>query len=326
MPQNSERIAIDLNNWKDKTSEEIRQDLASFPIESANLPIEKRVSVVAIKLSSFEKLVNPSSKSPEDIATKKIYGWAEKIKPAIEIWTDSPTPNESEILSGMKSFIDFNPGEIMVWLSPAEKGIYEESRIGIYQVISVNKEKYLFFRSLCGTQDTEQCKGIVTRLLPYSDKEAGIPEFIDPAITRATPIAVEIPGESLIDFLGSKIPDMPLIWEAILKGEDLKMKIKTISVVSELITEESTNQIKETNCFYRQIELGAFLEKELQRKLNISLKSGSCGILYSHLNHFITPILSGATESPSRRHCGKCGKHGYFSPGEICPYSENSQS
>lgn len=327
MPQNKERIAIDLNNWRTKTREQILQDLASFPIESANLPLEQRVNVVALKITSFERLLSPFSQNPEDIATIKIHKWALKSKPNIEIWTDSQDPSEVEIIKAMESFVDFNPGQITVWISPAEKGIYDGSRIGIYQTILVNNEKYLFFRSLCGNQYVKECADIAILFLAHSREKIETAELLNPEVLRATPIILDVPNKSLIKFLGSFIKT-PATWEAILKAEDIKMKIKTFKVAYELISDGTFQQIQQANEFYQQVQIGTQLERELQEKLNITLKSGSCGILYSSINtNPLAPILGISTlnsEGGRRKHCGKCGKHGYFSDGESCPYDKNS--
>jgi len=323
-----ERIAINLRNWRGKSTEEIVQDLASFPIESADLPSEKRISVTVLKLSSFAKLINPLSQSAEDIATTKIYMWAKDANPQVQIWLDSNEPSEKEILQEMKTLIDFNPGQLIIWLSPAEKGVYDESRIGIYQVVLVNNEKYLFFRSLCGNQYLDKCSVIAKRLTRNS-VEIIIPEELsDPRLLRACPISIYVPGKSLLGYLKSAI-EIPNVWQAISNGEDIDKKINSTAVVSAFLTGKVEAQIEEAQLFNQQVIIGAWIEKELQERLNITLKPGSCGVLYSSLT--ISPLtqILGNRESVSLesgakfvKNCGNCGTpiNARISKGYVCPH------
>lgn len=321
-----EKIAIDLINWRGKPASHLIQDLASFPIESANLPPQERTNVVCLPLSDFEKLKNPFSKNPEDQATLRICQWAEKTIPEIEIFGPE---NEKGVFQSMEKFIDQNPGQILLWFSPSQENVYSESRIGLYQIILVNGEKYLFFRSLCGDYDFQDCLNLIKKLKQELVSEKFLFEIKSPEQLRASPIIIDVPGKSLFAFLGNVFSETPLVWEAIKKGQDIKRKIKATQVATTLLSPERISEIQQAISFEQQIIIGTQIEKDLQALLGVSLKTGSCGLLYSKLTNpfsFLPVFFGSPVEGRTRRHCGKCGKTGTFMRGETCPYDQSSQN
>lgn len=313
MPQNQERIAIDLRHWQGVPIAEVRSQNASFPIEAGDKPFAERITVLSVPLKSFAKLKKPQSLASDDVATTKICDWAEHTRASVEIWTDSSS--QKEILQAMRDFIQINPGQVMVWISPKTKGIYPETRIGIYQVINVNSGKYLFFRTLCSNHSFEDCQKMA-----FVFKKDIV--FESPEILRATPIPIVIPGDNPIDYFSSIIK-MPSVFEAIRKGADIRNNLRSLEQASGIITEEVYQRIQTAITFSQQRMLGQFIERQLQERSGTKLLNGTCGILYSSLYiNPLTPILGASVsnyEGGRRKHCGKCGKSDSFKDGEaIC--------
>lgn len=322
MPQQTkEAIAIDLRRWQGVPIAEVRSQNASFPIEAGDRPFEERITVLAVPLESFAKLKKSESLAADDIATTKICDWAKQTKASIEIWTNSST--QEEILEAMRDFIEINPGQAMIWISPKEKGIYLETRIGIYQVVSVNSKKHLFFRTLCSNHSFENCQKMA---LGFKKDIV----FEDPEALRATPIPVIVPRDNPIDFFSSIIK-MPSVFEAIRKGADIKNNLLSLEQASKIITKEVYQRIQTATSFSQQIMLGQFIERQLQERSGTRLLNGTCGILYSSLTApSLTQIFGHSSittaEGGRRKHCGKCGKHGYFTEGESCSYDQSSKN
>ena len=321
MPQQTkETIAIDLRRWQGVPISEVRSQNASFSIEAGDKPFEERITVLAVPLESFAKLKKSESLASDDIATTKICDWAKQTTASIKIWTSSST--QEEILEAMRDFVEINPGQAMIWISPKAKGIYLETRIGIYQVINVNSKKYLFFRTLCSNHSFENCQKMA---LGFKKDIV----FKDPESLRATPIPVIVPGNNPIDYFSSIIK-MPSVFEAIRKGADIKNNLLSLEQDSKIITKEVYQRIQTATSFSQQIMLGQFIEKQLQERSGTRLLNGTCGILYSSLTVSSLAQIFGhssitTAEGGRRKHCGKCGKHGYFTEGESCSYSQSSR-
>ena len=330
MPLPKEQFAFEISSWQGKKSQEIVLDSSSGIIEASKTPLSKRINPVAIKLDRFSQWVDEKSLDPIIIASTKIYEWAEKTdqKP-IEIWMPSAEPKENEILETLEQWPDSNPQEIMVWISPRNSGSFKEgTRIGIYQLISVNGEKYLFFRTLCSYDCPEECAVNARGLLEFSSLKADPTAFSDPEILRGTPFPLKIPGNSLTAFLRKHLNFPDDGWETIAQGKDLTEKIKINQTIEELYTPEILQQIQQAETWSQQVQIGIYLEQEFQKRTGRGLTAGSCGALYSSFSQlnspfsFLPPLVTEG--SGQRKHCGKCGKYGYFSEGETCPYSKGT--
>lgn len=327
MPLPKEELhAFEIGNWQGKTSTEIVLDSSSGIIEASKTPLGQRINPVVVSFDRFAQWTDTESLDPIIIATTKIYEWAsEPNRKAIGIGLPSQEPNENEILETLAQWPDSNPQEIMVWISPRNNSSFKEgTRIGIYQVITTDDEKYLFFRTLCSYDQAEECAEKAGSLLNFSALEVDPTTFSDPEILRATPIPLEVPGNSLTAFLKERLNLPDDIWETISQGKDLAEKIKINQTMEGLYTPQVLDQISQAKTQYQQAQIGIYLEQEFQRRTGRELVSGSCGGLYSSdslLNSPLSLLPPLATESLSRRkHCGKCGKYGYFSEGETCPY------
>ena len=329
----TERIAIDLVNWQNKNHQEIIEDIASFGLEAGKRPWEKRINPVAVSLADFSKLINKDSQNLEDIAALGVYQWASEDLPAVKIWTKSLPPLSKEILDGMLPFADFNPGTVMVWISPPLEGIYKETRMVVYQTIEVNNEKYLFFRAICGDQTETECLKIAQELffLAQPDKNfSGL--VVDLEQLRASPLELMLPKDETFTGFLSKIINMPKVWRAIANGEDLQEKKRALEP-AEQIVQRNHQRITHAKTFDEQWEIGIRIERALQEKMGITLQSGACGTLYSNLSRSpLTELLwrgslnrslgSGRETSKFIHNCGACGKSlkRYMSKGDCCPY------
>jgi len=329
MPLIKEQFAFEISSWQRKNPQEVILDSSSGIIEASKTSLGKRINPVAIKLDRFRQWADEKSLDPVIIASTKIYKWAtEEKRKSIEIRTFSLEPKESEILETLGQWPDSNPQEIMVWISPRNETSFKEgTRIGIYQLISVNNEKYLFFRTLCTYDQAEECAKKARTLLDFSSLKVDPTTFSDPEILRKTPLPLEVPGNSLTAFLKNlNLPDD--VWETISQGKDLAEKIRINKTIEELYTPQLFQKINQAKTWSEQASIGVYLEKEFQKRTGRVLTAGSCGALYSSFFQssspfsFLPPL---AAESSGRRiHCGRCGKHGYFTEGETCPYDKET--
>ncbi len=328
-----QRFAIDISNWQTKRVETIIQDTASFVLEAGNRSLEKRINPGVVSLTEFAFLLKKDSLDPEDIATVQIYRWANKNSPAIKIWTKSPSPTTSGIFEEILPFTDLNPGSVMIWLSSPLEGTYKESRIVVYQAVEINGQKYLFFRAICGTQNTDECLNIARQLSFFQDSDKNFDQITGPEHLRATPFSITIPpNETFTGFLRRFI-DLPKVWETISKGEDLKEKKQALEEAGEIV-QKNYQTITTALSFDQQWEIGRRLEESLQEKMGFGLKAGACGVLYSSLlyNSPLTELLQrgslvysskiGGEKSKFIHNCGACGKSlkRYMSKGDRCPY------
>ncbi|MGB9637572.1 MAG: hypothetical protein ACPLY7_02125, partial [Microgenomates group bacterium] len=323
-----EQFAFEISRWQGKKSQEIVLDSSSGIIEASKTPLSKRINPVAIKLDRFAQWADKTSLDPVIMASTRIYEWAEKNeRKSIEIWTSSAEPKENEILETIKQFPDSNPQEIMIWISPRNSSSFKEgTRIGVYQLIFVNGEKYLFFRTLCSYTYPQECAESAKRLLGFSSLEIDPSTLSDPEKLRATPLPLKISGNSLTAFLKKHLNLPDDVWETIAQGKDLAEKIKINRAMEELYTPAVIWQINQAKTWSQQAQIGTRLEQEFQRRTGRVLTAGSCGVLYSSFSQpyspfsFLPPLA--AEGSGRRKHCGKCGKYGYFSEGETCPYNK----
>lgn len=322
MPQNKERqYAIELSSWqKDKTLNQITADLASFSIEAGKTSPEKRINPVAVNLESFGSLVKKGSLDPEDQASEAIYNWAQTTRPSVHLWLNELS--EENVLVSMKDFVDVNPGYLCVWISPPLSGRYQESRIAVYQVVEANNQKFLFFRNICGSLSPEECYNLALGLKKYSPNENLIVN--DSGLLRSSPLSLSVPGNSFISFLSENISGVPS-WEEVKKGKDIDEKVNALKVASGILDESTYAAINRAITLEEQILIGRSIEIRLQERLGKVLSSSSCGTLYSSIfqGHFLFSArgVSSSELSTRRKHCGKCGKYGYFLDGETCPYS-----
>ena len=321
----TERIAIDLNNWQDKEPATIIRDTACFAVEARKGPAEKRINAGVAKLTEFENLVDESSRNPEDIATLRIFEWAKQDSPSIQIFTRNPLPEDEEILETMADCIDINPQTMVLWLSPPLEGYYKESRLVVYQTISVNGEKHLFFRAICGNHSPVECLSIANQLLET-------PQFFtDAEQLRATPLLILIEGkESWIKHLG-RFVKMPEVWQVITEGQDLQEKMKSLSGARPIIR-ANHQRITDAKTPYERYLVGVTIEQRLQEQLGITLQSsGPCGILYSDfatqpwaiiIPLEINNLFSSEKRAKFIKNCGACGKelNRYMTKGDRCPY------
>lgn len=328
-----ERYAINISNWKGKRPIPVVDDLASFGLEAGRTSWEKRINPVVVNLNDFGLgLIKEGSRDPEDIATGRIFQWAKETPPAIKIWTESSSPVNQEILEGMASFADFNPGRLMIWISPPTKGIYKESRIVIYQPIEINGEKYLFLRGLCGGQSAGECLEIASELLPFTTPGT-LNRITDPEQLRATPLSLSLPpSETYTGFFRQYI-DSPEVWRAIAQGEDLREKRRALAVAEEIVR-NNYHRIVLAKTPEEQYLVGSAIERQLARGLGYTLQSGPCGRLYSDMSvtSLLNEVLSSGTlgavsflkgeGSKFIHNCGACGHTlmRLMSRGDHCPY------
>lgn len=331
MPLSKEEVhAFEIGSWKGKTPTEIVLDSSSGIIEASKTPLGQRINPVVVRLDRFAQWTDKESLDPVIAASTKIYDWtAETNRKSTEIWMSSPEPKENEILETLGQWPDANPQEVMVWISPRNSDPFKEgTRVGIYQVILIHGERFLFFRTLCSYDQAEECSKKARALLDFSTLEIDQTNLSDPEILRATPIPIEIPGNSLTAFLKKHLNLPDDVWETISQGKDITDKIRINQTMEELYTPEVLRQINQAETWSQQARIGIWLEQEFQKRTGRILTAGSCGGLYSSLSQlnspfsFLPPL---ATEgSGGRKHCGKCGKHGYFSEGETCPYTKGA--
>lgn len=322
-----ERLAIDLYKWSSKSPTYIREDAASFFIESGKRFLERRVNPVVIRVADFGKLVKDNVSSPEDEATWRVYQWAKKAEPTAKIWTHSSNPNTEEILDNFLPFSDFNPGRAIIWISPPLEGVYKESRIAIYQTIEVNNEKYLFFRAICEDQNKAECLGSAKKLFSFTDPKEDLTQVLDAEQLRSTPLPLLIPPTETFSSFFEKIFDMPEVWKSIARGEDIEEKKRALRVVGGIIQENYSKIVGAKSDLQRQL-LGVAIEQEIIRRTGYSLQSGACGMLYSDL--FSRSILtsfglrSSQIEGRAKfiHNCGVCGKalNRHMCKGDHCPY------
>lgn len=332
MPPVKENFAFDLANWRGKSPSEIILDSSSGTIEASAAPLIERVNPVLVKLNLFAKWSDEKSQDPVVVASTRIYQWALENKTrGIEIWLPSKEPTENEILEALKSFPDFNPGDLIVWFSPRDSLVFKEgTRIGIYQVIYVNGEKYLFLRTLCNFDYGPKCTRSAVGLLPFSPIKENSITFSNTETLRATPLPLKVPGNSLSEFFKHHLHFPPDFWEDLSLGKDIEIKIKINNTMAQIITPAILEEINQAASFADQLRIGMYLEREFQEQTGRILKGGVCGILYSSVNlGFLSSILGTSIpnyEGGRRKHCGKCGKQGYFTEGETCPYDSSSRN
>lgn len=327
-----ERLAIDVSNWQGKPSNQIHQEVASFVLEAGDRPLGQRVNPVVLDNSVFGGLVKENSAGAEDVATERIFQWANNDTPATEIWTEGAAFSEKETLEGLLSFADLNPGTVMVWISPPAAKKYSESRIIIYQTININSQKHLFFRAICSEYSDEECLKIAQELSVSISPGTILSSISETETLRATPLPLSLPkNKSYTGFFGEFV-NLPGVWEAIAKGEDIREKIKALAV-AEGIVETNYKSITEAKNYFDYWVVGSRIEKLLEEKMNMTLKSGPCGGLYSDSPSPLRGIFgveifarnyshTGEESSKFIHNCGACGRElkRYMSKGDHCPY------
>jgi len=328
-----ERFAIDISRWQGKSPRQIQQDFASVALEAGNRPLPQRVNAVVLDNSHFGGLIKETSLGPEDLATKRIFQWAERDTPTTEIQTQSFPLSETEILNELRSSTDLPPATAMIWISPPVEGQYQEARLIVYQTIKVNNQKYLFFRAICSEHTAEECLGISQRLSPFISPDENLLLPTDVEQLTATPLPLSIPeNQSLATFFGQLI-DLPEVWQAIAKGEDLKEKISVLEKTAAIV-DSHYQSIGQASNFLDAWVVGTSLERALREKMNFALRSGPCGGLYSDLSSpSVRGILGveisaknylGISEGSRKfiHNCGACGKElkMYMAKGDRCPY------
>jgi len=330
----SPNFAIDIKGWQGKTPDRVHEDIASFALEAGDRSPGQRINTVVLNPSGFGNLVRENSREAEDIATKKIFEWAQQARPAIEIQVESPS-DEIEVLNSLCSFTDTNPGTVMVWISPPVEKKYDEARIVIYQTIWVNGQKYLFFRAICSRHTPEECLRISRQLRPFvSTKPA--PFMANSEQLTATPLPVTIPKNQTYTGFFSQIVDLPEVWQAIAQGEDLKEKIEALKK-TEAIVNLHYQSITQAGTFQYQWLVGSQIEQLIQKKMNLTLLPGPCGELYSNFTSFTStsvfgifgveidaknlPVSSGREGKKYVYNCGNCGApiNMEISKGYRCP-------
>lgn len=329
----TERYAISLDNWGQKKPDQIGKDVASFALEAGKRPLEKRVNPVILETSAFGSLTKSESKEAEDIATGRILQWANNDTPAMEIWTEGAAFSEKETLEGLLSFADLNPGTVMIWISPPAARKYSESRIVIYQTININSQKYLFFRAICSEYSDEECLKIAQELSGFISPGTILSSIGDTKTLRATPLPLSLPkNKSYTGFFGEFV-NLPGVWEAIAKREDIREKIKALAV-AEGIVETNYKSITEAKSYLDYWVVGSRIEKLLEEKMNFALRSGPCGGLYSDLSFSSLAGVFGVEISAKNylkgsegtrkfiHNCGACNRElkRYMSKGDRCPY------
>jgi hypothetical protein len=318
MPSKQE-YALSLENWRNGIDS---SDLAAFANEANKAPFAERITTLPVRPNEFAKLIKPNDYSAENIATQRIYEWAEKTEPNIKIWASSPI-STGDILEAMRQYIDFNPQSSCIWISPPFAGKYPESRINWYQVIEVNGEIYLFRRHLPSPHSAKECLQMAKKLLSYS-QSIPLAEISDPEMLRATPLPITIPGRNPIDFLREVI-DIPGVWKTISLGEDIDRNKLTFEVAEE-IKNEFAHRVAAAHTLCQQRLIGAEIEIYLQSRLGIVLMADGHGPLYSQTLNLLTSqpgfefLSSLLSREGTREHCGDCPdkKGKKFAFGEKC--------
>lgn len=271
---------------------EFRDDLVALAIENAaGVSLEGRITPYEI---SFNENNEPNFKLR---------------------WETETDFKENEALFKVRDLMR-NGSNHVLWISPPSKEIgYEESRM----VVFINKGEEdgnlkVECRGLCSEFGEKKCLDIANSL------GGGFKEAEE---LRSNPIKFEIKkGESWIDVLGGKI-DLPQVWEAIKKGDDVNNKREKKEIVNSFIYDfvpRFSNKMSD----YEKLVLGAEIEEALKRK-GVELQSrGSCGISNSEALKlqgsfdivFKKSLMSGERPEGYDYYCSICE---CWCKGKVCP-------
>jgi len=293
MIEQEERLALDLSNWKEKTSQQIVEDFASALLEQRESSLEERITFYRLEVNSEGKLESPS------------FGLVEKhLRDETEL---DKLENESVIK--LTKWANNEEEGTAIWISPRSE-IYDESRFVIFEIETSQNKKTLNCRAVCGKQDQKDCLAIAEQLLAFSNLEKGLEE-IDELRANIIPLIIQRPYNNWLELLEDTIY-APEVWQAIKCGEDRKEKEKALNVAEKIVKKNLHNIYQAQN--FEKIIVGARMEEEASRAGYKLQESGSCGIsnsralkntgrLSSPFNFFFS---GGKSEGKWEYHLGSC--------------------
>lgn len=244
----AERLALNIGNWKNKDQSQIESDFASYLIENKRAPLEEKITYYELAVDQEGKLVSNE------------FG---RILDLIEIQTEQDK-KEYEASEKLEHWANETKDGQAIWISPPSKD-YSESRFVIFE----KKGKQIGCRALCGKESAEDCLKIAS--LIGGSKQNNVEEV------RSNIFPFEAKGGDWINYL-EKIFGKSEVWDRIRKKDDLKEKVVTTKIASDIVEKYSRELNLIMNNFHYQLMLGALIEEEAKKYGYYISPSGSCGI------------------------------------------------
>lgn len=292
---NKENVYFDIGAYTTNSSNELkenfRDDLTALTLENAEAPLEERITPYEI---SFNKEGDPNF----------------KIR-----WETKTDYRENEALFKVRDLIKAGSSHLL-WISPPSEEIgYKESRMVIF--INKGEDKGVLnieCRGICSEFGEEECLSIAKNLGK---------DFNNGEVLRSNPLEFQVEGGK--DWISAleKIIEMPKVWQAIRKGEDLINKKEKEKVVEEVV-ESFMPRVRSQMSDYKKLLLGSQIEKYLvERGVNLQTR-GSCGISNSEALKlqgsfnvvFQNSLIPGVKPEGYNYFCATCG---CWCKDKICP-------
>jgi len=249
-------LVFDTSKYRNKSFEEINEDLAGLGLEAGKTSLEKRINPRKLKVVRNKLVIDP--KTGNDVTDGLVWN------------------NPLDIAEGMGminfyNYLAENPNSIVLAASPSE-GIspYKEARINI----GARKGDEIEFYGIPTKLSPNRLLDFVARVSEFSD--AKIPS--NPDFLRTTIIPIHQPrGEKNIwDFLQKIAPLDSSAWQYIKKGIPWKEKEMVLSDAHRPAQYIHQN-IKNANNSYDFIRIGAHAERMMMRtgrEFNIATCAG----------------------------------------------------
>lgn len=189
-----------LSTWKDKSPEQVAEELASYSLETKRIP------------DPYHFLVSESGELWSPTAQCRVRDAVLRIPPVGEL--------EYQALTAIEQWVRVNNKGAIVWVSPPYPGIYPTSKVIISEIELEGGIKKLFNRALILDFDEVECLKFAQDLSNFSQNRPLLSSIHE---VRATPLILNTKGRSWIYILQELIVD-PVLWQMVRLDEDKKAK------------------------------------------------------------------------------------------------------
>ena len=275
-------IYFDLRPYENGNGGDIREDLTTAIIENGEAPLEERITPYKVKFDSDGK---PNFKLR---------------------WKTENDFYENEALFKARDLMR-NGSQYLLWISsPSEEIGYSESRMVVFLNKGEDNEGNLISecRGFCTEFGLEGCLDIAKQL------ESGIETETE---LRSNPIEFYLGDyRDWVERL-ERVIKIPEVWEAIRKGDDVINMREKRNIVDEVLSQVDIKSRGKMS-YEEAIYIGAYIEREIERRGVKLQASGSCGISNSEALKlqssfdvvFQNSLIPGIRPEGYNYYCGAC--------------------
>lgn len=246
-----ERLALDIDLWRNKSSKQIARELTSAFVEQGEASLEKQITFTLISPDEFRSLG---------------LRWDTKID-----WA------ENAACFKIRHWMDEQSDDFLLWISPPSGDYYLGCSFDIYQWATLaNGEKKLGIWSITERYSPEDCVAIANQIQSVilgQEESFKDPELLRCSVTRFCPQN----GQTWVDFL-KRFFGSSEIWQAIENGEAKRLNTEIQEKSEEVIDDTMYERILQVRARKEQIWLGAQIERMMEIRTGRSFRPmGLCG-------------------------------------------------